>query len=88
VAIARALAAEPALIVCDEPMSALDIGIQAQILVLPADLQGRLGTALPSLSRDWSVVQHLADRVLVFQDGRIVEQGSIVDVFGSGGPEG
>jgi peptide/nickel transport system ATP-binding protein len=85
VAIARALAAEPDLIVCDEPVSALDIGIQAQILDLLADLQGRLGTALLFISHDWGVVQHLADRVLVFQDGRIVDQGSIFDVFGSGG---
>jgi peptide/nickel transport system ATP-binding protein len=85
VAIARALAAEPALIVCDEPVSALDIGIQAQILDLLADLQGRLGTALLFISHDWGVIQHLADRVLVFQDGRIADEGSVVDVFGSGG---
>lgn len=84
VAIARALAAEPDLIVCDEPVSALDIGIQAQILDLLADLQGRLGTALLFISHDWGVIQHLADRVLMFQDGRIVDQGSVADVFGSG----
>ncbi|XYD12439.1 ABC transporter ATP-binding protein (plasmid) [Methylobacterium sp. NMS12] len=84
VAIARALAAEPAMIVCDEPVSALDIGIQAQILDLLADLQGRLGTALVFISHDWGVIQHLADRVLVFQDGRIVDRGDVADVFGRG----
>ncbi len=83
VSIARALAAEPAMIVCDEPVSALDICIQAQVLDLLGELQARLGTALLFISHDLGVIQHLADRVLVFHDGRIVEQGPVGDVFGS-----
>ncbi len=83
VLIARALAAEPAMIVCDEPVSALDICIQAQVLDLLGELQARLGTALLFISHDLGVIQHLADRVLVFHDGRIVEQGPVGEVFGS-----
>jgi peptide/nickel transport system ATP-binding protein len=82
VSIARALAAEPALIVCDEPVSALDICIQAQVLDLLAELQSRLGTALLFISHDLGVVQHLADRVLVFHHGRIVEEGQAEAVLG------
>jgi peptide/nickel transport system ATP-binding protein len=81
VAIARALAAEPALIVCDEPVSALDISIQAQVVDLIGELQSRLGTALLFISHDIHLVHHIADRVLVLNEGRIVEQGPVDAVF-------
>jgi peptide/nickel transport system ATP-binding protein len=81
VSIARALAAEPEIIVCDEPVSALDIWIQAQVLDLIGSLQSRLGSALLFISHDLGVIRHVADRVLVFHSGRIVEQGPVGEVF-------
>ncbi|HEY0290736.1 MAG TPA: ABC transporter ATP-binding protein [Hansschlegelia sp.] len=83
VAIARALAADPVLIVCDEPVSALDVCIQAQVVDLIAELQSRLGTALLFISHDLGLVHHLADRVIVLKDGRVVEEGAAERVFQS-----
>jgi len=81
IAIARALAPEPRIIIADEPVSALDVSIQSQILNLLRHLQKDLGLTMLFISHDLSVVRYLADRIVVMYRGKIIESGKAEDVF-------
>ncbi|MEO4001393.1 oligopeptide/dipeptide ABC transporter ATP-binding protein [Mesorhizobium sp. CAU 1732] len=81
VAIARALVAGPKLVICDEPTSALDVSVQAQILNLLLDLRAEHGIAMLFISHNLSVIEHMADRMMVMYLGEVVEAGSTQKIF-------
>jgi peptide/nickel transport system ATP-binding protein len=83
IGIARALAADPRVIVCDEPVSALDVTTQAQVVELLGELQRELGLALVFIAHDLAVVRQVSDRVAVMRQGRVVEYGSADEVYDS-----
>ncbi|MFN3169454.1 MAG: dipeptide ABC transporter ATP-binding protein [Hyphomicrobiales bacterium] len=81
VGIARALTLEPRFIIADEPVSALDVSIRAQVVNLMQDLQARLGLTYLFIAHDLAVVRHIADRVAIMKSGKIIESGPVKDIY-------
>ncbi|NTJ09149.1 ABC transporter ATP-binding protein [Rhizobium lusitanum] len=84
IAIARAFAADPSLIVADEPVSALDVSVQAAVVTLLLDIQKEKHTTMLFISHDLALVRHVADKVVVMYLGKVMEQGTVEEVFGRG----
>ncbi|GAA3091109.1 ATP-binding cassette domain-containing protein [Streptosporangium carneum] len=83
IAIARALVSEPKVLICDEPVSALDVSVQAQVINLLRAMRRELGLTVLFIAHDLAVVRQLCDRLLVLKDGRVVEEGSREQVYGA-----
>ncbi len=83
IGIARALAVQPELIICDEPVSALDVSVQAEVVNLLQDLQAQLGLTYLFIGHDLAVIEHVSDHILVMSQGRVVEQGAPADILGA-----